>query len=174
MLLDKYGIPRDSVTFIDGGFTADSLLANAQNSNVGAEYYTGWVMNQPRQLEDAGYAWNGLRYKDWVYNEYSDTIAVRNETLQTEEGRDMVRRFLRATYRGVQYMVNNPEQSAEIAVIYSVDIPLTKEQAMWRFQAQLNLVLGDTPRLMEMSSEHWNTMTATLVQYGQMEVMSPK
>jgi len=145
-------------------------MANRVDPNIGAHFYSGWKNNQPRQLDEAGYEWNGLEYRDWLYNEYSDTIAVRVDTLQTEEGQDMVRRFLRATYRGTQYMVNHPEESAAIAVEYSVDVPITTDQALWRFETQLDLVLGDTPRLLEMSAEHWNTMTATLVQYGQMEL----
>ncbi|KKQ95843.1 MAG: Twin-arginine translocation pathway signal [Candidatus Woesebacteria bacterium GW2011_GWB1_43_14] len=164
MLLDMYEIPRDQVEVSYAGFTSDCLLVGQ------CDFYSGWIMNQPRMLEQEGHEWNGLQYRDWVYDEYSDVIIIRPEMLEAEEGRDIVNRFLRATYRGIQFLLDNPEESAEIAVVYGVDADLTVEQAMWRFEQQEHLVIGnDGLGLMATSPDVWDDMVAMLVQYGQIK-----
>lgn len=167
VLLDKQGIPYDKVSFIEGGYTIDVLLVGK------AKFYTAWVVNQPRLAEEKGYQWNAMMYRDVAggYDEYSDVIVVRRETLQTPAGQDMVRRFLRATCRGTQFLLSDPDRSAEIAVKYGVDAQLTKEQALWRFRQQETLVRGnDTLGLMHMDSRRWDEVVATYVQYGQMQI----
>jgi ABC-type nitrate/sulfonate/bicarbonate transport system substrate-binding protein len=138
-----------------------------------ADFYTGWIANQPRALEAAGLEWNGLRYNDWAVNEYTDVIAASDEMLETEEGREIVRRFMRATYRGLQFLIENPKESAEIAAEYGVEAELTAEQALWRFniQEENNMIVGeDGEGLMYMDPDSWNNYVATLLQYGQVEM----
>ncbi len=172
ILLDQYEIPRDSVTIIDtAGFSPDAIMTNPEG--VRKVVYTAWLSNQPRALEAEGFEWNALRYGDWAHTEYTDVIAVLAETLETEEGRDLVQRFMRATYRGLDYLVENPEESADIAVEYAVDADLTVDQALWRFgiQEDQNLIVGnDDLGLMAMDPAVWNQTVATMLQYGQLEL----
>lgn len=165
MLLDKYGIPREKVELVNAGWTPDIIMVGE------ADFYAGWIVNQPRLIEEKGREWNSLMYRDWVYDEYSDVVGVRQETLETGEGREMVSRFLAATYQGLVYLLEHPEESAEIAVKYGVDAQVTKEQALWRFEHQKDLVLGrDGMGLMAMNPEKWNEVVATLYQYGEIEI----
>jgi len=169
MMLDKYGIPRNQLSLVEAGWTPDLILLGE------ADYYAGWIVNQPRLIEEKGFEWNAIMYRDWVFDEYSDVVAVRRETLETEEGRDLTRRFLAATYQGLVYLLEHPEQSADIAVRYGVEAQLTKEQAMWRFEHQRDLVLGrDALGLMRMDPEEWNKVVATLYQYNQIEIFECK
>ena len=68
-------------------------------------------------------------------------------------------------------MIENPENSAEIAVRYAVDVELTKEQALRRYELQEALVAGsDELPLGHMTADRWNRQVASLIQYGQMEL----
>lgn len=166
VLLDKYEIPRQKVNFIEGGYTIDVLLVGKAN------FYTAWVVNQPRLAEEKGFEWNALMYRDWAdYDEYSDVIVVRGETLKTAAGQEMVRRFLRATYRGIQYLLQHPNESADIAVKYGSEAQISKEQALWRFDQQKDLIIGrDALGLMRMEPERWDKITATYIQYGMIKL----
>lgn len=172
MMLDRYNIPRDQVKIVEAGFTPDILLVGK------ADFYAGWIMNQPRLLEEKGFKWNALLYRDWVYSEPSDVITVRTTDLAKPEFQDVVRRFLRATYRGTQYLIAEPEKSAEIAAKYTTaykDQPITKEQALSRFKKQETLILGtDKLGLMAMDADRWNQVVAYLTMYGQLQLECSK
>ncbi|MDP9370900.1 MAG: ABC transporter substrate-binding protein, partial [Chloroflexota bacterium] len=54
-----------------------------------------------------------------VLNTPSDAFVVTEETYQKR--RDLIARFLRAYRRGSQWMLDHPDQAAEIAVKYATD-----------------------------------------------------
>lgn len=178
ILLDQYGIPRDSVK-IDptAGFGPDSIMLNGA-AGVEKAFYTAWLTNQPYALDQAGIKWNAMRYGDFSYTEYTDVIVARPDTLSTPEGQDLARRFMRATYRGLQFMLSNPEKSADYAVKYGAGMGVTREEALWRFDLQdkLNIITGpkeaNTP-LMSMDPDAWDIAVATLLQYGQLQLDCP-
>lgn len=167
MLLDKNGVARDSVKIIEAGFQPDVLLTDPPR----ADFFVAWVMNQPRFMDQAGVKWNALALRKWSYNEYSQTIAVRQDTLNTPDGQDVVRRFLRATARGTQYLLDHPAESAKIAVKYAAEVKLTEDQAVWRFEHQKDLIVGDsqTP-LLQMDPKKWDEMMAMYLQYDQLQL----
>lgn len=163
-IANKHDIPKDEVTLMEGGFTPDPVLMGAM------DYIGAWIVNQPRLLEEQGYMnWVAFRFSDWGWDGYGDVTVVRRETL--DENEDLVRRFLAAQSRGVDYLLDNPDASAEIAVVYGVDAQLTKEQALRRFELQEDLVRGsDDLPVSHMSVERWNTQVASMIQYDQLEL----
>ncbi len=167
MILDRAGISRDKVKLVQADYTPEILFAPN-----GPDFYSGWIINQTWVIEQKGYKWNGLRFSDWSgYTEYSDVIAVRQETLSTSEGKDMVRRFLRATYRGIQFMLDHPEETAKITERLGADTQVTAQHALWRFDKQRSMVIGEDKRgPMVMDSNQWDNMVATLLQYGQTQI----
>lgn len=163
-LIGKYGLPEDSFEIVEAGFTPDPLLVGA------VDYFAAWIVNQPRLAEAQGYMnWTAFRFSEWGWDGYSDVSTVRREML--EENPDLVRRYLAATHQGLKFLLENPEASADIAVEYGVDAPITKEEALRRFELQEDLVIGtDDLPLMHMSLERWNRDVATQVQFGQIEL----
>ncbi len=104
------------------------------------DYIGAWIVNQPRLLEEKGFMnWVAFRFSDWGWDGYGDVTVVRRETF--EENPDLVRRFLAAQTQGLNYLLENPDESAEIAVVYGIDAQLTKEQALRRFELQEALVV---------------------------------
>lgn len=171
MMLDKYGIARDKVEAYKSGHTPDDILVGAKQGKAKADFKSVWIQAQPRQVEEKGFKWNALMYRDWVYDEYSSVITVRRKTLEAEKGRDLVRRFLAATYKGVEYLLENPDKTAEIAQKYATGVKLNKKQILSAFRLQEALVRGrDGLGLMHMSSDNWNEVVSNLAQYGLIEI----
>jgi len=75
---------------------------------------TGLWAAQNRGLGDVNVLW-ARDYLDIP----TDVFAVRPETTQSRP--DFVRRFLKAYRRGSQWMLENPEKAAELAVKYATD-----------------------------------------------------
>jgi ABC-type nitrate/sulfonate/bicarbonate transport system substrate-binding protein len=163
-LAAKYNLPLEEIDLMEAGFTPDPLLVGAM------DYVGAWIVNQPRLLEEQGYMnWVAFPFAEWGWDGYSDVSAVRREMLESNP--DLVRRYLAATYQGVKFLLENPEESAAIAVEYGVDAQLTPEQALRRFELQAPLVEGtDGLPLMHMTPDAWNNLIAVMVQYGQLEL----
>lgn len=167
-LIAKYGLAEDAFELVEAGFTPDPLLVGA------VDYYAAWIVNQPRLAEAQGFMnWTAFRFSEWGWDGYSDVSTVRRETLDANP--DLVKRYLAAVNQGMKFLLDNPEESADIAVKYGVDAQLTKEQALRRFELQTDLIEGsDDLPIMHMSADRWNSEVATMVQYGQLELAACK
>lgn len=169
ILLGRAGVPVDSVEVITAGFTPDVLYAEA------ADFYLGWIFNQTRDIEARGYQWNGLLWRDFAFDNYTDVVIMNRSMLDDPAQREVAERFMRATYRGVQFLLDDPQRSAEITVEYAADAPnLTVEDALFRFERQEFLITGDDPTqpLMRMDTAFWDENTAILAQYGFMDTLN--
>ena len=160
----KYGISAEDVELVVTGFTPDPVLAGEM------DFAAGWLINEPRLMEAQGYLnWIAFQFSEWGWDDYSEVMVVRRETL--EEDSDLVRRYLAAVLRGLQFLLDNPEESARIAVHYAVDAPTTEELALRRYQLQEALIVGaDDLPMGHMSAERWNAQVASMSQYGQIEL----
>ena len=160
----RYGISADKVQMVGTGFSPNLVLAGE------VDYTAAWFINEPRLMEEKGYInWVAFQFSEWGWDDYSEVMTVRRATL--EDNPDLVRRYLAAVIQGLRYVLDNPEDSAEIAVRYAVDAQLTKEQALRRFQLQEALVIdADGLPIGHMSGERWNAQVASMIQYDQMEL----
>ncbi len=163
-LIGKYGLAEDAFEIVEAGFTPDPLLMGAM------DYFAAWIVNQPRLAESQGYMnWTAFRFSEWGWDGYSDVSTVRREMVEANP--ELIRRYLAATHQGLKFLLENPEESAEIAVQYGTDAPVTKEEALRRFELQKDLIEGDDGlQLMAMSLDRWNSEVATQVQFGQIEL----
>ena len=163
-LIGKYNLPADAFEIVEAGFTPDPLLVGA------IDYFAAWIVNQPRLAEAQGYRnWTAFRFSDWGWDGYSDVSTVRREMI--DENPDLIRRYLAATNQGLKFLLENPEESADISVAYGTDAPVTREEALRRFELQKDLIEGnDGQQLMYMSLDRWNSEVATQIQFGQIEL----
>jgi ABC-type nitrate/sulfonate/bicarbonate transport system substrate-binding protein len=167
-MANKHNIPKDKVEIMAGGFTPDPVLVGSM------DYIGAWIVNQPRLLEEKGYMnWVAFPFSDWGLDGYSDVSVARQETVDNNP--DMLKRYLAATHQGLKFLLENPDESAEIAVKYGVDAQLTKKQALRRFELQEALVSdGPNEILMEMKAERWNDTLANFIEYKQIELKNCK
>ncbi|MCB1388901.1 MAG: ABC transporter substrate-binding protein [Rhodobacteraceae bacterium] len=169
IMMDRAGLPVDSVEVIPAGFTPDILYAH------GADFYLGWVFNQTRDIEAHGLQWNGIMWRDFAFDNYTDVVIMNRSMLDDPAQHDVAARFMRATYRGLQFLLDEPQRSAEIAVQHAVDAPnLTVDQALFRFERQRFLITGEdeSQPLMQMDPAFWDDNTAILAQYGFMDTLN--
>ena len=164
LISGRHGISPDQVELVVTGYSPEPLIEGEMD-------FTGaWLINEPRLLEAQGYMnWVAFQFSEWGWDDYSEVLVVRRSML--EENADLVRRYLAAVIHGLRHVIEDPEDSAEIAVRYAVDVELTKEQALRRYELQEALVAGaDELPLGHMSAERWNRQVASLIQFGQMEL----
>lgn len=164
LISGRHGISPDQVELVVTGYSPEPLIEGEMD-------FTGaWLINEPRLLEAQGYMnWVAFQFSEWGWDDYSEVLVVRRSML--EENADLVRRYLAAVIQGLRHIIEDPEDSAEIAVRYAVDVELTKEQALRRYELQEALVAGaDELPLGHMSAERWNRQVASLIQFGQMEL----
>lgn len=166
--LERSGYRKDAVQFMQAGYTPDPLLAGVM------DFYFGWVNNQPRLIEQAGYSnWFALPCYEVGVDEYCDVSVVRRETLKKRP--DVIRRYLWALYQGTAFIIDHPEEAAAITARRSTDVSLTPAQVMRRFEIQRKLMIGnDQQPLLHMSADRWDSLAAGMVQFRQIEVAKAK
>lgn len=92
------------------------------------------------QVRKAGkdYDWFGI--KDFGLDIYSAGIIVHDDLIK--QNPDLVRRFTAATYKGIKYSVDNPEEAAEILLKYEPALPPETTKAA--FLAAKEMLLSKT------------------------------
>jgi len=101
-LLSKYGI---NYTEVDVGSDYNQLIAGKVDAQW--VFRTTGVLN----LESKGFDVNLISPKDYGITTHGYTIFVTEDFL--EKRPDLVRKFLRATYKGILYAVRNPDEGID-------------------------------------------------------------
>ena len=119
-MLDNAGIPVSDVEIIARtDFSNDALL------NGDVDVMDAFITNQRVQLEADGHELNTLLVSDYGIEMYANVIFTTEEMVANNP--DVVLRFLRATVRGLDAAVANPEQAAELAVARNSNLSLELE-----------------------------------------------
>ena len=109
-LLNAGGLDENSVSLDAIGYTQVESLVNDVDDAV-----VIYVSNEPVKLANEGYALNTLKVADY-------TSLVANGLLTSEQvikdHPDRVRAMVRATLKGIQYTVDNPDQAFAISEKY--------------------------------------------------------
>lgn len=129
-LLDNLGVDRDGVTVVERtDFTTAPLLAGE------VDVIDAYLTNEPVLLTGDGVAFNTLVLADYGVDGYVGTIFVTEATLA--ERPDLVERFLRATFRGYQAAIDDPDQAARVSVEYNEALLYENEVAGMRISVPL-------------------------------------
>ncbi len=163
-LLQEYRLPPESLHVRRAGFTPEPLLAGS------VDFYAALIVNQPRILEQAGYKnWIAFRFSDWGWEDFSDVSIVRRDALASRA--DVWRRYLWATGQALRFILDHPDEAAEITARRSTDVPLTPAMVRRRFDLQRDLAFGapGSP-LQQMPPEQWDRLAARLLQSGAIQL----
>ena len=124
----KHGIGADQLEIVTTGFTPDPVLTGEM------DFTAAWLINEPRFMEELGYMnWVAFRFSEWGWGRTIRKSWPCGGRPWTRIP-DLVRRYVAAVSQGLIYLLENPEDSAEIAVRYGVDAPLTVDLARRRFE----------------------------------------
>lgn len=161
------------------------VQANAEPLLVGrVDFFTGWVTNQPFLIEqeiakpDAaprlkGKTWKAMRYADWGIRSYSDVIFATGKTVR--ENPDLVRRYMRALARGMQYILDNPEETVQLVASFPEQVEKADKLA-WRWKMQNALFTSEDTKkngLLWMNPAVWEEMMAFYKEYEQIPRVVP-
>jgi len=163
----KNGIDPAKVKVVTAQATVEPLMAGKM------DYFLGWVVNQTYQIEqeaakaDApdtvkGKAWRAIRLSEWGVQLYTDVIFTSADTLKKNP--ELVRRYLKAVQRGMQYVIDSPNESVEILAKFPGQVEDAKKLA-WRFKLQNPLFQSDYSKKngpLTMDPEVWQGMITFL------------
>ncbi|MFO1081600.1 MAG: ABC transporter substrate-binding protein [Reyranellaceae bacterium] len=163
----KNGIDLGKVKIVHVKATVEPLMVGQ------IDYFSGWVVNQTYQIEqesvkpDApaavkGKTWKVLKVSDWGIPAYADVIFTSGDTLKKNP--ELVRRYLKAVQRGMQFVIDHPDESVEILAKFPGQIEDAKKLA-WRFKLQNPLFQSeDTQKhgLLWMNPAVWDSMIGYL------------
>jgi NitT/TauT family transport system substrate-binding protein len=148
------------------------------------DFFLGWIVNQTYQIEqesakpDApatikGKTWKATRFADFGIPLYVDTIFASGDTLKKNP--ELVRRYLKAVQRGMQFAIDNPAESVEILTKFPGQIEDAKKLA-WRFKIQNPLYQSEDSKkngLLWMNPETWQKMIGFLKDGDQIPKVIP-
>jgi len=160
----KYGLPRNGFRDSRAGFTPDPLVLGV------VDYYSAWINNQPGLLEDEGYKnWCAFKFADWGLEDYASVTVVRRSMIRQHP--EVVRSYLFALGRSIQFVLDHPDDAAEITVRMCDDTSLRKFSVLRRFHIERELIEGsDGQPLQYMSAGSWDSLAALLLLSGQIEL----
>lgn len=113
VLLEQVGLSESDVTIVVTGLLNFAPLMQGQVDATAATD-TGLLVARQRGLQD----FNLIEVKQHL-NYSSDLFVVREETYQQKK--DLLKRFLAAHRDSAQWMINQPQEAAEIAVKRAID-----------------------------------------------------
>ena len=141
----KTGIDASKVKVVPAQATVEPLMAGKM------DYFLGWVVNQTYAVEqesvkaDApptvkGKTWRAIKLSDYGVRTYTDVIFTSGDTLKKNP--ELVKRYLRAVQKGMQYVIDHPDESVEILAKFPGQVEDAKKLA-WRFKLQNPLFQSD-------------------------------
>jgi NitT/TauT family transport system substrate-binding protein len=163
----------------------ETVQANPEPLLVGrVDFFSGWVTNQPYLIEqetakaDApprlrGKTWKAMRYADYAVNNYVDVIFATGKTVR--ESPDLVRRYLRAVARGMQHILDHPQESVQLVAAFPEQVEKADKLA-WRWKIQNPLFTSEDTRrngLLWMNPRVWDEMMAFYREYDQIPRVVP-
>lgn len=175
-LLKANGIDETQVdiNIVQGG--AEPLLAGQ------VDYISGFVINQPYAVEveaakpDApghlkGKTWSAIPYSTYGAPNYGSVIFATGTTVR--ENPELVRRYLAAVAKGVEFAVNNPEETARIVASFEGQVE-DMPKLEWRARIQTPLytsIDSDAHGYLWMNPETWQQIIDFFAENG--ELLNP-
>lgn len=113
-LLKKMGIPQDSIEYLPYERNSTQLATGAIDAQL--VYRTG----SGARLEESGIELNYIWMDDYGIRVYADTIVTTEKTIQNHP--DLVLDFLKASLRGWQFAIENPEEAVKATLTHAPDL----------------------------------------------------
>ncbi len=114
----KYGIPLDSINF------KEHTWNNKDITNGNADAMTGYSSVEVFQLREKQVSVNMVKPANYGIDFYGDVIFCSEKTL--DKNRDITDRFMKATFAGWEYAMQNPNELAD----YILSLPGVKERGV--------------------------------------------
>jgi ABC-type nitrate/sulfonate/bicarbonate transport system substrate-binding protein len=143
LILKLNGLDEDNWTEVPVGFDPSPLLEGQVDA------YYAYLTNQPLIFEGQGLVEGKdfvvVSFQDLGWYQYGFLAITRRDYL--EENRDVVIGFMRATIKGWEQTLENPEEGVRLAVdVYGKNVGLKRKTESKSLRAQLPLMQSDLTR----------------------------
>jgi NitT/TauT family transport system substrate-binding protein len=159
-LMNAAGVAADSAQLDVIQYTqVAALLAGTEDAVV------IYANNEPIQLEDQGMEVNLIRVADYV--DLASNGMITNEAT-IEENPDLVRAMVRASLRGLEDVLDDPDAAFEICKDYVEGLEQADQEAQRRvLEATLEFWRADRPGYSDPAA--WENMHEVLLEMGSLE-----
>ncbi|HMZ08738.1 MAG TPA: ABC transporter substrate-binding protein [Anaerolineales bacterium] len=157
-LLSRTGLDRDSIQYalIQDFQGANEIKAGNMDAMSGM-----FATDQQVMAMEAGDELSLIYYKDYGYDVYINTIFTTSEYAANNP--DILTRFMRATMKGYQYAIENPEEAASLALKYDPALDLGYQTEVMKVQIPF-IDTGDGP-LGSMNESIWKNTQDILLEF---------
>jgi NitT/TauT family transport system substrate-binding protein len=158
-MLKNADVDPDSINYVylEEYVGANDLLSGRMDA-ASAMYTT----NEPLQAGLDGYEMSQIYYIDYGINFYTELLCATGNFVR--QNPDLVQRFVRTTFEGYQYAIENPAEAVEISLPY--DENMDPELQALTMQEQIPLIdPGDAP-LGYMVESVWQETQDILIDQG--------
>jgi ABC-type nitrate/sulfonate/bicarbonate transport system substrate-binding protein len=156
-LLNAQGIDPESVNTIDRvDFTDEALLSG------GADVIDAWVTNEVVSLTMKGEPINFILPSDYGIDVYPNVIFTTEALLNSQP--EVVKTFVQATIKGMQYTADNPEEAVDLTLKYNET--LNRESELEAMQRSLPLLNPANSKVGAMTDRVWQISYDILVEQG--------
>ncbi|OGF27247.1 hypothetical protein A2331_03700 [Candidatus Falkowbacteria bacterium RIFOXYB2_FULL_34_18] len=151
-MMSRLGINREKINEITIGYDASELLAGKTDIS------TGYIINEPHQVVEAGQKVNTILMADYGVNMYADVLFTTEDIINKKP--DLVEKFVRATLDGWQFAIENQEETIDMILKYAVNS--SREHQKYMLETSIPLIYtGDSP-LGWMDAKQWEGVQRTL------------
>ena len=155
-MMTRLGLDPDSVQEVDVGYDLSPFFAG--EVDISPSYINIQVLTAREQ----GYKVNLILPEDYGIHLYGDTLFTTDRLI--EENPDLVLRFLRATLRGWQWAIENPELAGPLALKYDPTLDAAQQAA--QMEASVPLVHTGEDHIGWMREEVWQGTYDILLEQG--------
>ena len=161
-ILYKSGVDYNTVTFVPVGAGIIPALLENKTDAIGA-YITEKIILDNMKVET-----NVMYAKDYNANLVPNTVITNEGTLKSDP--ELVRKFVRATDKGLRYAVDNPEKAIDIYIKSNPDAAKNRDVslAIWTRLAN-DIIQPETYSLGQFNEEQWTMTQDTLYDIGMMD-----
>lgn len=121
-----------------------------------------FATDQQVMTRNAGDEISMMYYKDYGVEVYINSIFVTDEFKNSNP--DLITRFLRATFKGYQYALENPDEVAALALQYDETLDLDYQQDAMKAQIPF-IDTGNAP-IGSMDESVWQSTSDILLEFG--------
>lgn len=168
VLVAYHDLDKSQMELVRAGFDPTPLLTGQVDA------YVAWIVNQPYAVEQAGMGWKFLLFADNPGLEYYAMIPFVHRDF-IENNPEILEKFMRASLRGWDWALDNPEETADIVV--SEYLPGGDAAAeLWLLEASRDLIATEETAangLGWMNPQKWEDGIATLLEYEQIDEAVP-
>ncbi|WP_430008969.1 EAL domain-containing protein [Methylophaga lonarensis] len=133
-LLDDAGLRPDDFTMVPQQLSLERFI------NDEVDVISGYITDQPFTLRQMGYAINIIDPRNYGLDFYGDILLTSEQELRNNPGR--ADRFLRASLKGWQYALQNPEEIIQL-IVEKYHPGLSKEQLRYEARETRKLIRPD-------------------------------